>query len=215
MVRMSATSTVTATSIFLTSSTHRILWIQFRSITALCSVAGQRRRNLPVATSDEHVPGGCHFVQNAVADFNLDGRTDVLIGGEEYATATVALGNADGTFTPMNPFNTGIGLSGYWVTTEVGDINGDGKIDLLFVNGESGNGSSVLLGNGDGTTFANPIPYNFGPGTYQLQGHTLADFNGDGLADLAGADRFAGVVVHMNAGGWSPPRRICESRTRR
>ena len=105
----------------------------------------------------------------------------------------------------MNQFNIGVGLSSYWVTTQVGDIDGDGKIDLLFVSGESGNGSSVLLGNGDGTTFASPLPYDFGPGTYMLQGHTLADFNGDGLADLASADRFAGVVVHMNAGGWSWP----------
>ena len=157
-------------------------------------------------------PGG-HLIHYAVADFNQDGRTDVLTGGAAYATAAVALGNPDGTFTPMNPFSTGIGLSHYWVTTEVGDINGDGKIDLLFVSGESGNGSSVVLGNGNGTTFVNPIPYNFGPGTYLLQGHTLADFNGDGLADLASADRLAGVVVHMNAGGWGTPRLQITGRT--
>jgi hypothetical protein len=150
--------------------------------------------------------GDGRFVQNAVADFNRDGRTDVLIDGEAYSTtATVALANVDGSFTPMSQFNIGVHLDRYWVTPVVGDINGDGKSDMLFVNGESGNGSSIVLGNGDGT-FANPIPYDFGPGTYALQDHRLADFNGDGLADLASADRFAGVVVHMNAGGWSTPR---------
>jgi hypothetical protein len=150
--------------------------------------------------------GDGRFVQNAVADFNRDGRTDVLIDGEAYTTAaTVALANVDGTFTPMGQFNIGVHLDRYWVTPEVGDINGDGKSDMLFVYGESGNGSSIVLGHGDGT-FANPIPYDFGPGTYALQGHTLADLNGDGLADLASADRFAGVVVHMNAGGWGTPR---------
>jgi len=59
-----------------------------------------------------------------------------------------------------------------------------------------------LLGNGDGT-FEPPITYNFGSLSYAST--ALADFDGDGRADLAAVDWNAGVVVHMNTGDWSPP----------
>jgi len=146
--------------------------------------------------------GNSHFLQHAVADFNRDGKTDVLIGGEAYATATVALGNADGTFTPMSPFDAGSFVHTYWTLTEVGDVNGDGTFDLVFVERSSGNRASVVLGDCNGT-FARPETYDFGARSYDS--FTLADFDGDGLSDLAATDWNTGVIVHMNTGGWSPP----------
>ena len=59
------------------------------------------------------------------------------------------------------------------------DLNGDGKLDLV-VDG------ATLLGNGDGT-FQQPTHLSLG---YQA---AVADFNGDGIPDIAMQD-FAAVV---------------------
>jgi len=146
---------------------------------------------------------GTTFVQLAVADFNQDGKTDVLIGGEAYGTRTVALGNADGTFSPMDPFPIG---QYEWavVGKDVGDVNGDGKLDLVFVKKPSyeDGWADVLLGNGNGT-FTAPVSYQLGSSAYASP--TLADFDGDGLADLAAVDRNVGVIVHLNTGSSTPP----------
>jgi hypothetical protein len=61
-----------------------------------------------------------------------------------------------------------------------GDLNGDGKPDLVVVNNES-NDIAVLLGNGDGT-FRAAVTYSVGgvnPGSV-----VIADVNGDGVPDL-------------------------------
>jgi hypothetical protein len=142
---------------------------------------------------------GPHFFQ-LPADFNQDGRTDVLIEGEGYGTRTVALANANGTFNLMSPFP----IDDWFVGSDAGDVNGDGKLDLVFVKKHPfENGSAdVFLGSGNGT-FSAPVTYSLG--SYDYASPTLADFDGDGLADLAAVDRNAGVIVHMNTGDGSPP----------
>jgi len=61
-----------------------------------------------------------------------------------------------------------------------GDLNGDGKLDLVAANYGS-NDVAVLLGNGDGTFQA---AVNFAVGT-NPHSVTLADLNGDGKLDVA------------------------------
>src|SRR5262249_11579725 len=56
------------------------------------------------------------------------------------------------------------------------DLNGDGKIDLLFFDG------TVLLGKGDGTFTAGP---SWKPSaTLTANQFAVADFNGDGKQDI-------------------------------
>ena len=67
----------------------------------------------------------------------------------------------------------------------VGDLNEDGKLDLVALNGD--NTVSVLLGHGDGT-FAPAT--NYPAGTTALYQLVLADLDGDGLPDVAVADAY-------------------------
>ncbi len=79
-----------------------------------------------------------------VADVNGDGKDDLVIGQAIGAGGGVFLSRGDGTFQPAPQIGAG-SLN----IAAVGNLNSDGKIDLLV--SEPNAGTRVLLGNGDGT----------------------------------------------------------------
>jgi hypothetical protein len=96
-----------------------------------------------------------------VADFNRDGKLDVVVAdcsvytGSSCGLVGVMLGNGDGSLRPVKTYNSG--AVGAWSITTA-DVNGDGNPDLVVGNLCPGadcraNGVvAVLLGNGDGTS---------------------------------------------------------------
>jgi uncharacterized protein (TIGR03437 family) len=115
-----------------------------------------------------------------VADFNRDGKLDLAITpSDEITGLAVLLGRGDGSFqTPViYPIDA-------WNGMAVADLNGD-KIPDLIASGEV---TSYLLGNGDGT-FQPEVSV-----TSQTGPLITADFNGDGKPDLAST----GVVTFLN-----------------
>jgi len=78
----------------------------------------------------------------------------------------------------------------------VGDLNGDGKADLI-IPGSLGNTVSALLGNGDGT-FKTATNYTVGTNPLSI---AIGDFNGDGKVDLAVADSYGVSVLSGNGDG--------------
>ena len=135
--------------------------------------------------------GGQNAVAVAVADLNGDGKPDIAVAnGCTVCTSDgvfgvgVLLGNGDGTFqAAQNYALPGLGPS----SVAIGDVNGDGKPDLLAVTGCFSNsncangGIWVLFGNGDGT-FQPGLAYS--SGGINARGIAVADVNGDGKLDL-------------------------------
>ncbi len=128
-----------------------------------------------------------------VADFNGDGKADLVTADLNGNSIEVFLGNGDGSFAPAVSYSVGQGP----VATAVGDFNGDGKVDIAVANsggggtaGSNGNTVSILLGNGDGT-FANATYFPVGNDPQSI---AVLDFDGDGKPDLAVANYSDGTV---------------------
>jgi FG-GAP-like repeat/Abnormal spindle-like microcephaly-assoc'd, ASPM-SPD-2-Hydin len=127
----------------------------------------------------------CHA---ALVDINRDGNLDVVALYDNLLC--VSLGNGNGSFQPANCTNNLPEQFNYFA---VGDLNADGKLDLAMT-GQSGNGSyylGILLGNGNGTFQTAQLTTL----TNYPEGITTADFNGDGILDLAVADNGDSVVL--------------------
>ncbi len=124
----------------------------------------------------------------AVGDFNGDGRLDVAVAQQLSNTVSVLLGHGDGTFArPQSFVASGQDSTFAPSSIAVGDVNGDGRSDLVInlIGGEDSVVSQlgVLLGNGDGT-FRAPILES--PDTSGGDGDVaLGDFNNDGRLDAA------------------------------
>ena len=81
----------------------------------------------------------------AVGDLNGDGTLDLAVadfgpGTQRATTVSVLLGVGDGTFEPAQQFDAGVSPA----YVAVGDLNGDGKLDLVVTNFD-GATVSVLL----------------------------------------------------------------------
>src|SRR6266496_3998631 len=142
-------------------------------------------------------------VSVAVGDFNGDGLQDLVVANYDSSDVSVLLGNGDGTF--QLPLNFPVGPPGSAPNcVAVGDFNGDGHDDLAVANYGNATSTSVavLLGNGDGTFQAARNTLVHGAACV-----AIADFNVNGLQDLAVVDYYSGNVVVLlgNGDGTSAP----------
>ncbi|HEY3412795.1 MAG TPA: VCBS repeat-containing protein [Armatimonadota bacterium] len=137
----------------------------------------------------------------AVGDLNNDGAPDAVIVNNTSGTVTVLLNKHDGTGSFNPPATYAVGNSPVWAV--IGDVNGDGKPDIVVSNMASGT-ISVLLNNGNGT-FQAPSSYSVLPagvsGTPSPAAVALGDVNNNGKLDAVVANTGTGnVSVLMNNG---------------
>ncbi len=117
------------------------------------------------------------------ADFNSDGNLDLAIVNQTTNDVAILLGNGSGAFSLATGSPFAVGQSPVAIAST--DLNLDSHPDLAIVN-QIDNTVSVLLGNGDGTfTSAPNSPLATGQAPTSV---ALADFNGDGVPDIAVTD---------------------------
>ncbi|HTS35840.1 MAG TPA: VCBS repeat-containing protein [Candidatus Solibacter sp.] len=161
-------------------------------------------------------------IQVVAGDFNNDGKLDLaffespIFGTNTGIALWVLLGNGDGTFeTPkqISSFPAVLGCTGgvqFQGNIQVGDFNGDGKLDLAFcTNTQIG----VVLGNGDGT-FQPAVLYTASPqGSFT---YAIGDINSDGKQDLLvsqypGVTNYSFAVLFGNGDGTFQPVQTVET----
>jgi hypothetical protein len=128
----------------------------------------------------------------AAADVNRDGNVDLLTANDSREEFAVLLGTGAGRFTVAHRY-TGSGTS----DVAVGDLNGDGNLDVAHGTTYHTNSVAVRLGVGDGT-FGPATAYRSGSDTYAV---ALADLNHDDKLDAAVANYGnSGVSVLLGPG---------------
>ncbi len=115
-----------------------------------------------------------------LGDMNGDGILDLI------TPAGVMLGVGDGTFGAANGQVAGGGAN----AIAVGDINHDGKLDVVSA---LPTGVAVQLGNGDGTLGS--ATYYKKTGGQNPLSVTIADFNGDNNPDIAVANECSSLAL--------------------
>jgi hypothetical protein len=124
-----------------------------------------------------------------VQDLNNDGIPDLLTVNDQ--TLTAFIGQANQTYTQVvSTLSTPL-----FGNLAFGDVNQDGKVDIVFNNYSSSPGSGgqvvIALGNGDGT-FSEGATYDV---TSSAPATAVADVDGDGHMDIILANA---VVVGNN-----------------
>ena len=136
----------------------------------------------------------------AAADFNGDGRQDLVVVNRQDNNVSVLMGDGAGGFTGANSVPTGHDP----VAVVIGDFNEDRQWDLAVVN-QGSKDVSILLGDGRGgfsASLGTPPPLGETPVSI-----VLGDFNGDGHLDLAIANQSSQTVTVLlgdGTGGFVP-----------
>jgi hypothetical protein len=131
-------------------------------------------------------PSGAIAPSLAAVDVTRDGLVDVLTANLGQRDLGVLLGLGGGRLGAVQRISGGDGA----VDLDVGDLSGDGNLDVVLATARHGDAVTVRLGHGDGT---------FGPKqSYQAganpDGVALADLNHDVKLDLAVTNNEDGSV---------------------
>jgi hypothetical protein len=117
-------------------------------------------------------------------EINGDGKLDLAITNHDSYAVMFLLGDGNGgfAFAPNSPIVMKEGQKPHTHGLAAGDVNGDGKLDLVTVNSNPDSDVSVVLGDGrGGFTRAPGSPFAVGSSPYP---GALADVNSDGHLDI-------------------------------
>ena len=115
----------------------------------------------------------------AVADFNNDNQSDIVVTDSETGDVAILLGDGHGTFAIGAVYSTGARSRPY--TVSIGDFDNDRRLDIVIAN--SGTNTILLLyGHGNGT-FGNKMSYTLG---YEYHPYSVAvtDSNKDNWMEI-------------------------------
>ncbi len=136
----------------------------------------------------------CSSMHGSFLDYDRDGDLDLYLGinGQAFERNPMVLGlpdrffrNDGGHFTEVTA-ETGIADEAYAQSVTVGDIDGDGWIDI-YVSNDFQEKDDIYLNNRNGT-FREVMVERFNHTSASSMGSEIADVNNDGLLDIVTLD---------------------------
>ncbi len=126
----------------------------------------------------------------SIGDLDGDGKADLAVANQSSKTVSVFRNTGSvGSIGYAARIDFATGIAPYSVS--IGDLDGDGKADLAVANGS--NTVSVLLNTSSAGTINYAAKVDFTTGTDPTS-VSIGDFDGDGKADLAVANRNSNTV---------------------
>ena len=126
----------------------------------------------------------------ALADLNNDGQRDIAIREHKSGVAWIWLGLGDGTFLSATNLSAGFLAQAVNAGVAVGDVNGDGNLDLVVLNNGYPGPSYTVVWLGDGAGhFTGSGSFWVGANPYAV---ALTDLEGDGRLDIVTANSYNG-----------------------
>ena len=149
---------------------------QGRAVTVLLGTGGGNFR----ASNPVSVPDGPGDV--VLGDLNGDSNLDMASDSHDSYGVVLLLGDGKGglALAPNSPVVMKEGTHPHTHGLEIGDVNGDRKLDLISVN-NSDNDVSIAFGDGRGGFTRAPATFAVGPSPYPF---ALGDINNDGRLDI-------------------------------
>ncbi len=161
------------------------------------------------------IPVGLGVSDVQAISTNADGHLDLVVTNKLTGQVGVLYNDGDDRFAALVPYRAGTGASAIdpGSTPEVtsleatagvagGPLTPDGPNDLVTIN-PGANTLDVLANLGGGWSFANPVTTETASPAEVVH---MADFNGDGIADLAVLTaQGASIYLGNGKGGFSPP----------
>jgi len=141
----------------------------------------------------------------AVADFNHDGRLDLIADVTDATDMPLRYmaGRGDGTFAAPVQIGSAVALDMTFAIPA--DFDGDGKLDLAvgIIDEADDDGVLIYQGNGDGTFTDVVARLHTGTASAPLGG-TVADINGDGTLDIVTANHSGeSLTIALNHGAFT------------
>ncbi|HET8948120.1 MAG TPA: FG-GAP-like repeat-containing protein [Candidatus Polarisedimenticolia bacterium] len=128
------------------------------------------------------------------ADFDSDGRRDLVAMGALRHAFSTHKGHGDGTFDSPVDYPSSFG------DVQTGDFDGDGHPDLVvsphYLSGQVIAPVTVLFGSGGGD-LVEPLTFDAGSGTAWV---TVADVDRDGRSDILATSALGSLAVYYGGG---------------
>jgi hypothetical protein len=152
----------------------------------------------PITTALAGVPD-----RVATADFNVDGRPDLVVTDEFNNAVRVLLGQPGGAFGAPLVMDAGVARGrDVWA----GDLDHDGDGDILVSSDPNDQNTWVTLftglGNGTFAAAVNLLVPDMGGGLDLRGGLEVGDLDGDGTPDIAHACKNQAFVLLNRSGPW-------------
>ena len=146
------------------------------------------------------------------SDFNADGKLDLAVananlGEPSNGSISVFLGNGNGTFS--SPATYKVGTTAGPLSLASGDLNGDGKPDLVAAINWNGGPSAMAVLLNDGSGGFSPA-VNYATSAAGSVSVAVADLNGDGRLDVvvAQSEFFLDIFLGNGDGTFGAPAEL-------